>query len=79
MVYSFKMPEKPYVDELIEFAVDTDGNVILERDVMGIPNPKECDFIDEAKAIDIAKSAGLEQGIKKWETSFHYFGIKSKH
>ena len=32
------MPEKPFVDVSIEFAVDTDGNVILEREVMGIPD-----------------------------------------
>jgi hypothetical protein len=77
MVYSFKMPEKPFVHELMEFAVDTDGDVILERDVMGIPdginNPTECIFpIDEAKAIQIAKYAGLEDGITDWETSFHW-------
>jgi hypothetical protein len=79
MVYSFKMPEKPFIDELMDFAVDTDGDVILERDVMGIPdginNPTECIFpIDEAEAIQIAKNAGLEDGITDWETSFHWAG-----
>ena len=74
MVYSFKMPEKPFVDELIEFVVDTDGNVILEREPYGIPDPAKCDFsIDEAEAIQIAKNAGLEDGIADWETSFHWY------
>ncbi|MDI6602567.1 MAG: hypothetical protein QME57_00400 [Patescibacteria group bacterium] len=79
MVYSFKIPEKAFVNEFIEFAVDIDGNVIFERDVIGIPqclaNPKECYFpVDEQKAISIAKDAGLEQGIKAWETDFHWYG-----
>jgi hypothetical protein len=74
MVYSFKMPEKTFVDGLIEFAVDTDGNVIPEREVMGIPDPTKCNFpIDEAEAIRIAKNAGLEEGIADWKTSFHWY------
>ena len=75
MVYSFKIPEKPYVDGVIWFSVDTDGNVILEGGVFGIPDPAKCDFpIDEAAAIQIAKNAGLEEGIAAWETSFHCYG-----
>jgi hypothetical protein len=73
MVYSFKMPEKPFVDEFIEFAVDTEGNVILESEPYGIPDPAKCDFIDEATAIQIAKNVGLEEGIAAWETSFHWY------
>jgi hypothetical protein len=74
MVYSFKMPEKPYVDGSIEFVVDTDGNVILERKADGIPDPAKCDFpIDEAGAMQIARNAGLEDGIAGWETSFHWY------
>lgn len=75
MVYSFKMPEKPFVNGVIEFCVDTDGNLILEREPYGIPDPTKCDFpIDEAAAIQIAKNAGLEEGIAAWETSFHCYG-----
>jgi hypothetical protein len=74
MVYSFKMPEKPFVDELIEFVVDTDGNVIPEREPYGIPDPAKCNFtIDEAAAIQIAKNAGLEEGIAAWKTSFQWY------
>lgn len=73
MVYSFKMPEKPFVNETIEFAVDTEGNVILERGVFGIPDPTKCNFINETEAIQIAKNAGLEEGIADWVTSFHWF------
>jgi hypothetical protein len=74
MVYSFKMPEKPFVNESIEFAVDTDGNIILEREIMGIPDPTKCNFMNETEAIQIAKNAGLEDGIADWVTSFHWYG-----
>jgi len=78
MIYTLKIPEKPYVDGLIEFAIDDNGNLITERGTSGIPNcvkePLECDFpIDEAKAIAIAQDAGLEKGIKDWKTSFHWY------
>jgi hypothetical protein len=70
MVYSFKMPEKPFVNETIEFTVNTDGNVIPEREVIGIPDPTKCDFsIDEEAAMQIAKNAGVEDGIAAWELS----------
>ncbi len=79
MVYSFKIPEKPYVDELLELAVDTEGNIIAEREATGTPNcvsnPNECLFsIDEAEAIQIAKNAGLEGEMADWETSFYWIG-----
>ena len=76
IVYSFKIPEKPYVDELIELTVDGEGNVI---EAWGVPdciiNPNECDFpIDEAEARQLAKNAGLEEGMADWELSFHWYG-----
>lgn len=75
MVYKFFMPEKPYVDALIKFTVDSAGNVIEERDIVGIPKcryfPEECDFqIDEEKARQIATKKGLEKGIKDWKVGF---------
>lgn len=40
-----------------------------------IDNPEKCDFpIDEATAIQIAKNAGLEDGITDWKTSLHWYG-----
>ncbi len=76
MVYSFKIPDKPFVDESISFSVDLDGNVVSEPD--GIPNrladPQEGEFsIDEEMAISIARKAGLEAGIRDWKTSFHWY------
>lgn len=78
MVYSLEIPDIPFVRELIEFPVDESGNLITESPVHGIPHcveePTECDFpIDETEAITIAKDANFEKGIKKWETSFHWF------
>jgi hypothetical protein len=78
MEYTFKMPEKPFVDELIQFSVDTNGTVIAGSEVSGIPdlinNPSAANFtMDEAQARVIAKNAGLEDGIADWTTSFHWF------
>ncbi|MCX6736981.1 MAG: PepSY domain-containing protein [Candidatus Parcubacteria bacterium] len=77
MVYLFKITGKPYINESISLNIDTNGNVIDEADIAisdCINNPIECEFpIDARQAIEIAKTAGLEQGIKEWETSFHWF------
>lgn len=79
MVYSLKIPEKPYVAASLGFPIDTKGNVInVENYASGIPecvtHPEECIFpIDEMQAIQIARDAGLEEGIRKLETSFHWF------
>ncbi|MBZ0200470.1 MAG: hypothetical protein K8H86_11425 [Ignavibacteriaceae bacterium] len=75
MAYRFMMPEKPFVDELIHFTVDSTGRVIKEREVFGIPeclsNPSLCVFnIDEEKARSIAKELGLEQGVIDWKVGF---------
>jgi len=75
MVYSLYMPEKSYVDALIKFTVDSVGNVVKKRDIIGIPNcryyPQECEFIiDEPAARLIATENGLEAGIKDWKVGF---------
>lgn len=75
MVYSLKIPNKPFIDELIEFVVDDNGDVINEREASGIPNciksPIECDFpIDEERALFIAQEAGLEKGSESWKADF---------
>ena len=79
MVYTFRIPEKPWIDEIIEFAVDSVGNIILERSPYGIPEclsiPSCCVFgIDSATAIGIARQAGLEDGINPWRTNFYWYG-----
>jgi hypothetical protein len=75
MVYSLYMPEKPYVDALITFTIDSVGNVVKKRDITGIPNcrfyPQECEFnIDEQTARQIAAENGLEEGIIEWKIGF---------
>lgn len=75
MVYSLYMPEKSYVDALIKFTVDSVGNVVEIRDIIGIPNcryyPEECDFkIDEQTAGQIASDNGLKKGVKEWKVGF---------
>lgn len=75
LVYKFYIPEKPYVDALIQLYADTLGKINTERGISGIPNclsnPPECEFkIDEKKAVQIATEAGLEPGIKEWKKMF---------
>jgi len=75
MAYKFFMPEKPYVNATIKFTVDSLGNVMKNRDVVGIPRcinfPEECDFnIDEQTAKKIAGNMGLKEGIREWEVGF---------
>jgi len=75
MAYKFFMPEKPYVHATIKFTVDSVGNVMKNRDIVGIPRcknfPEECDFnIDESTARQIASDMELKEGIKEWDASF---------
>jgi hypothetical protein len=75
MAYRFFMPEKSYVDAIIKFTVDSVGNVLKNRDIVGIPRclnfPEECDFnIDEQTAKQIATNMGLKEGVKDWDAGF---------
>lgn len=75
MVYRFFIPEKPFVDELIRFNVDSTGKVLTQYEVVGIPdcntNPLDCDFVvDEKIARQIAYENGLPKGIKDWKFDF---------
>jgi hypothetical protein len=78
MAYTFKIPEKPFVNVTVGFLLNTDGKLIPESEPTGIPNilnnPQEGQFpIDAQMAIDIAKNASLEPGIKPWKTDFHWY------
>ncbi|MDP4116876.1 MAG: hypothetical protein Q8903_12115 [Bacteroidota bacterium] len=75
MVYRFLMPEKKYVDATIEFTVDSLGNVLMDREISGIPEylaaPESCNYsIDKEKAVSIARHNNLPKGIKEWQAGF---------
>ena len=75
LAYKFFMPDKPYVNAIIKFTVDSIGNVMKDRDIIGIPRcnnfPEECDFnIDEQTARKIASDMELKEGIREWEAGF---------
>ena len=75
MAYKFFIPEKPFVNAEIKFTVDSVGNVLMNRDIVGIPRcknfPEECDFnIDEQTARQIAGDMELKEGIRDWEACF---------
>jgi hypothetical protein len=75
MAYKLFMSEKPYVEAIIKFTVDSVGNVMKNRDIVGIPRcknfPEECDFnIDEQTARQIASDMKLKEGIKEWDAAF---------
>jgi hypothetical protein len=63
------------VNATIKFTVDSIGNVMKDRDIIGIPRcknfPEECDFnIDEKTARQIASDMELKEGIREWEAGF---------
>jgi Peptidase propeptide and YPEB domain len=77
MVYSFKIPDKPYVNTKIKFSVDTTGQLLNKESVIGLPdclsNPEKCEFnIDEEQAKAIAEKNDLKQGIKDWKVEFKW-------
>jgi len=75
LLYNFHITEKPFVNGMIRFTVDSTGTVLTDREISGIPNcihsPTECVFlIDENEAVEIAKQNKLEDGIKEWNKAF---------
>ena len=75
MAYRLYVPEKPYVNTVITFSVDSIGNVVKKRDIIGIPNckekPTDCNWrVDRKSAVSIAERYGLEKGIKDWQVGF---------
>lgn len=73
LTYRLIIPEKPYVNTVIQFTVDSTGNIVRSRDIIGIPNCTEggCNFkISEDDAVKIAQDNGLKKGIKPWKTGF---------
>jgi hypothetical protein len=75
LAYKFFIPEKPYVNSIIKFTVDSIGNVMKDREIIGIPRfnnfPEECDYnIDEQTARKIASDMELKEGIREWDAAF---------
>lgn len=75
MVYRFVMPEKSYVDATIDFTIDSLGQVLTDREIVGIPeclnNPEACNFsVNKEQAIRIAANNHLPAGIKEWQAGF---------
>ncbi len=77
MVYTLKIPEKPYVDTKIKFTVDSTGRIIDKANIVGLPdclsNPEKCQFnVDEEQAKKIAAENNFKQGIKDWKVEFKW-------
>ena len=84
MVYKFYMSEKPFVDELIRFTVDSAGKVLTQYEVVGIPNcnsnQNDCDFVvDEKTAKQIATQNNLAKGITDWKIDFVWNNNHNKY
>jgi hypothetical protein len=82
VLYRLRIPEKPFVDEVVVVNIKQDGGWFKDTaDDEGLPdcvsNPAECEFpIDEDAAIEIAKKAGLQTGVKPWKADFRWRGRK---
>lgn len=83
IAYSFKIPGKTWIDEMIFIPEDNEGNVVLVGELYGLPNcvqlPDDCNFpIDESRAISIARESGLQDGIRAWQTDFYWYAREFK-
>ncbi len=84
MVYRLIMPDKPYVNEVIQFSTDDNGRILRNREITGIPDctgsPSGCSFnIDEKQARQIAEDYGLSKGIKNWKIGFMWSSKFNKY
>ena len=79
VTYKLCIPEEQFVDEYIEIVTDSSGCIVRSREVTGVPKCPNNDCwnifpgIDHDEAVRIAQDAGLEEGIREWEISFHFF------
>ncbi len=77
VIYNFRIPDKPYVDNKIKFEVDSTGRIINRENVTGLPDcgadPGKCEFnINEQQARQIAKDNNFKEGIKDWKAEFKW-------
>ncbi len=77
MVYNFKIPDKPFVDNQIEFEVDSTGHILNRENVIGLPDceadPGKCEFnVNEEQARQIAIENNFKEGIKDWKVIFKW-------
>jgi hypothetical protein len=79
IVYNVQIPDMGKESIQIELITDTLGNIISECFIDKIPNCPENNCwnyfpkIKKDEAIQIAKSSGLEKGLKDWIVSFQFF------
>lgn len=77
LVYNMRDLDREYVDELIYFSADTNGVVLKDYEVVGIPDcnsdPDKCRFeLTRDQAIDIAENEGITEGKAGREVSFRW-------
>lgn len=84
VVYNFSVPDKPGIEGEIRFNVDENGNIIHEKEIVGIPgclsNPENCIFsISKERAVNIAAENGLREGVRDWEVNFKWNSVHNKY
>lgn len=77
IIYSMEIEESPFANAIIEIDIDENG-VLLREQYIGLPdcinNPLECIFpINADSAIAIAKSEGMEEGLREYKTTFKWY------
>jgi hypothetical protein len=77
--YKINIPDKPYFKGEIVVYTDSLGNILLDKEITGIPDcftdPANCEFnISDIQAKAIAETEGLEKGIKDWKIGLLWNG-----
>ena len=75
--YKFRVPDAPWGTGRARCTIHADSTVSALRERIGVPNcvvnPHECEFgVDQQKAFQIARDAGLEPGIEPWQPWFMF-------
>ena len=71
LFWDFQVFGNPYIENTIVLEFDHQGKPLWNGTIHGVPEcikyPESCEFaIDKTRAIELAKKAGLEEGIRPW-------------
>ncbi len=83
LVWHFRVFGKPYIENLVSMRVDAEGKNLRGDIISGVPDcvadPGACEFaVDRQQAIELAKKAGLDKGIRPWTSRVEWRSTREK-